>query len=80
MIKRHILPASGIMARFASRSELAIMRVLRGMTCKAILRRTLIDSVHMTRSALNIRVQSNQREGSLTMIETYILPAGGIMA
>ena len=54
MIKRHIQPASGVMTRFTSRSELAIMRVLCGMTRKAILRRAFEYAIYMTRRTLNV--------------------------
>ena len=42
-------------------------------------RRTLINTISVTRTTLNIGVQTGQREAGVVMVEGHISPAAGVM-
>lgn len=62
------------MARSAIPAELTFMNILRGMAGEAISRRTLEDSIDMTRLTFRSFVRSGQLEACLVVIELSRLP------
>ena len=80
MIEGHVLPGRGLVTRSTLRSKLAAVCIVIGMAGIAVLRRALIDSVHMTGSALHICMSATQRECGVVVVERHVLPAARVMA
>ena len=79
VIEIHILPSSCVVAGGAIGAELPVVFVFCRMTGKAILRRAFIDIVDVTCFTLNGDMSAGQSKGSLAVIETDILPGGGVV-
>lgn len=55
------------------------MVVFGGVAGITICRRTLIDIIYVAGSTSDIGMRASQWEGSISMIEGYVLPAAGVM-
>lgn len=80
MIERDIRPFGGFMTGTTACSKLSVVSILGSVTRVTILGRALEDTIAMTGLTGNIGMRSHQREGSLAMIEGYILPTGCVVA
>ena len=79
MLKVNILPRNRVVAGTAICSKLAVVGILRSMTCKTICRCTFIFAVGMAGGTGCGLVASNQLETSQTVIEIHILPVRWVM-
>ena len=80
VIEGHVLPGRGLVTRSTLRSKLAAVCIVIGMAGIAVLRRALIDSVHMTGSALHICMTATQGKGGVVVVKRHVLPAARVMA
>jgi hypothetical protein len=80
VIEGNVFPAAGGMTPGTFGPELTFMYIFGGMTGDAIFRRALEDAIHVTCPAGDIGMQATQWEGCFAVIETYILPAAGMVA